>query len=67
MNRNLFNMVGSVISLFSLIFMMIIYWMMRRDAVKDSIREATQQVYREWWSDELRDLRHYFYREFVPK
>jgi hypothetical protein len=64
---NLFNLIGSFISLFSLVFMMVIYWMMRRDAVKDSIREATQQVYKEWWGDELRDLRHYFYREFIPK
>lgn len=67
MHRNLLDMIGSVISLFSLVFMMIIYWMMRRDALKDSIRQATQQVYKEWWSDEMRDLRHYFYREFVPK
>jgi hypothetical protein len=63
---NLFNLIGSFISLFSLVFMMFIYWMMRRDAVKDSIREATQQVYKEWWGDELRDLRRYFYREFMP-
>ncbi|HBE79738.1 MAG TPA: hypothetical protein DDW65_18465 [Firmicutes bacterium] len=63
---HLFNLIGSVISLFSVVFMVVIYWMIRRDAVKNSIREATQQVYKEWWGDELRDLRRYFYREFVP-
>jgi hypothetical protein len=63
---SLWSLVGNVASLLILFYMAVIYWMMRRDAVKNSIREATQQVYREWWSDELRDLRRYFYREFVP-
>lgn len=63
---NLLGLAGDVASLLILFFMAIIYWMMRKDAVKNSIREATQQVYKDWWSDELRDLRRYFYREFIP-
>jgi hypothetical protein len=63
---NLLSTVGNFASLVILFYMAVIYWMMRRDAVKNSIREATQQVYKEWWGDDLKDLRRYFYREFIP-
>ena len=62
-----FNLLDHIVSLIILISMAVIYWMIRRDALKNAIREATQQVYKEWWSDELRDLRQYFYREFLHK
>jgi hypothetical protein len=58
--------IGDIASLLILIFMAVIYWMMRHDALKNAIREATQQVYKEWWSNEMNALRKYFYREFVP-
>ena len=63
---NIMALVGNTATLLILLFTTIIYWMIRRDAVKNSHREATQEVYQEWWSDELRELRHYFYREFLP-
>lgn len=44
----------------------IIYWLIRRDAAINSHRDATQQIYMEWWSDEMNSLRRYFFREFLP-
>lgn len=66
-SANLFALLGNVVSLLTLVFMAIIYWMMRHDAVRNAIRETTQQIYKEWWGDELSDLRRYFYQEFVPQ
>ena len=65
-SQNFMGMVGDIASLLLLVIMAVIYWMIRYDAVKNAIREATQQVYKEWWSDELNALRKYFYQEFVP-
>ena len=61
------GVVGDIASLILLVVMAVIYALMRYDAVRNAHREATQQVYREWWSDDLRNLRQYFYREFLPK
>lgn len=44
----------------------IVYWMIRRDGAIKAHRDATQQIYMEWWSDEMNSLRRYFFREFLP-
>jgi hypothetical protein len=31
------------------------------------IKEATDSIFKIWWSDELNKLRKYFYKEFLPK
>lgn len=44
----------------------IIYWKGTRHAARKSTWEATNEIYKEWYSDELNELRHYFYNEFLP-
>ncbi len=33
----------------------------------NSVRETTDKIYREWYSERLEKLRYYFYSEFLPK
>jgi hypothetical protein len=54
----------------SIIIALIALWFSlqsNRQAQRTSIREATEVIFKEWWGDELRDLRKYFFNEFVPK
>jgi len=44
----------------------IIYWMGTKQAARKSTWEATHEIYKEWWSDELNELRRYFYEDFLP-
>ena len=37
-----------------------------RDSKRKARREATDAIFREWWSEDLRGLRKYFFQEFVP-
>lgn len=50
-----------------LLITVIIYWLIRRDAAISGHRDATMQVYHEWWGDEMNALRKYFFREFLPQ
>lgn len=63
---DLFSLIGSTAGIATPILITIIYWLIRHDAVRNAHREVTQQVYKEWWSDELSDYRKYLFREFVP-
>ena len=44
----------------------IIYWRGTKQAARKSTWEATNEIYKEWYSDELNELRRYFYEEFLP-
>lgn len=44
----------------------IIYWIGTNQAIRKSTREATHEIYKEWWGDELHSLRKYFYVKFLP-
>ena len=44
----------------------VIYWKGTKQAARKSTWEATHEIYKEWWSDELNGLRRYFYEEFLP-
>ena len=44
----------------------IIYWTGTKQATRKSTWEATHEIYKEWWGDELHRLRKYFYVEFLP-
>lgn len=44
----------------------IIYWIGTKQAARKSTWEATHEIYKEWWGDELHRLRKYFYVEFLP-
>jgi hypothetical protein len=39
---------------------------LRRDN-KRAIRDATEAIFREWWSEDMRQTRRYFFYEFLPK
>ncbi len=62
----IFKLIGSTAGIATPILITTIYWLMRHDAVRNAHREVTQQVYKEWWSDELSEYRRYLFREFVP-
>jgi hypothetical protein len=38
-----------------------------RQAQLVAIKETTALIYQEWWGDEQRELRRYFFLEFIPK
>jgi len=44
----------------------IIYQRGTKQAARKSTWEATNEIYKEWYSDELAELRRYFYTEFLP-
>jgi hypothetical protein len=67
MNFQQILIIENLASVFVLLLTALIFWSMRDDAAKKINREATEHIYREWWGDELRELRRFFYHEFVPK
>ena len=59
-----------VVALISTIVALIAVWLSlqsNRQAQRTTIREATEVIFKEWWGEELRGLRRYFFLEFVPK
>lgn len=42
-----------------------IYWLIAYDSKKNAIREATQNIFNEWWGDDLYALRKYYYKSFL--
>ena len=57
------GIIASVVALFAI-------WLSlasNRHAQQSAIRESTDIIFKEWWSDELRELRRYFFLEFIPK
>lgn len=67
------DMFGSVNALFAGLGFAGVAWALilqvraQEEARRAAIREATDEVFREWWSPELSRLRSYFFLEFVPK
>lgn len=54
---------STIIAISAIIISIISY---RREQ-RTAIREATEVIYREWWSEDLHSLRRYFHEEFLPK
>lgn len=59
-----------VVAIVSTLIAIVAIWLSmdsNRRAQRLAIREATEAIYREWWSEELHTLRRYFYEELLPK
>jgi hypothetical protein len=61
------NIIISIISAFIALFAVILSLERNRQEKSRSIRESTEDIFKEWWSEELRDLRKYFLNEFIFK
>lgn len=57
------SIVSTMIAVSAIILSIISY---RREQTT-AIREATEVIYKEWWSEELHSLRRYFHEELLPK
>ncbi len=58
------------IAIISAIVALIAVWLSlqsNRQSQRSTIREATEVIFKEWWSEEFRELRKYFFLEFIPK
>ena len=62
----LWNVVISGFIALILLATAVIYWWGTKQAARKSTWEATHEIYKEWYSDELNELRRYFYEEFLP-
>jgi len=56
------SMFSSLIALIALL----IFLRSSRHAKRVAIKEATDLIFRDWWSEELRRLRGYFFYDFLP-
>ena len=65
MSPQLWNLVILGFTALILLVTAIIYWMGTKQAARKSTWEATNEIYKEWWGDELHKLRKYFYKEFL--
>ncbi len=66
MSLELWNLVIIGFTALILLATAIIYWIGTKQAAIKSTWEATNAIYKEWYSDELIELRRYFYTEFLP-
>jgi hypothetical protein len=60
-NNELILCIGLIISFATAIFSL----MRNRQAIKKATWEATNEIYKEWWSDELKELRQSFYEKLT--
>lgn len=59
----------TAIAVLSTIVAIIAVWLSlisTRHAQQTAIKETTDIIFKEWWSEELRELRRYFILEFIP-
>jgi len=61
--------VSTVSAIISSVVALIAVWfslMSSRREQRAAIKESTTLIFQEWWSEELRELRRYFFLEFIP-
>src|SRR6266540_182246 len=61
--------VSTVSAIISSVVALVAIWLSlvsSRHEQKATIKESTALIFQEWWGEELRELRRYFFLEFVP-
>jgi hypothetical protein len=61
--------VSTVSAIISSVVALIAIWLSltsSRHEQKVAIKESTAHVFEEWWSEDMRELRRYFFLEFIP-
>jgi hypothetical protein len=48
------------------LFALWLSWDSNRRGQRSLIRESTEIIFKEWWSEEIHSLRRYFYEDFIP-
>lgn len=60
----------TIASITSVIIALIAIWLSRegnRNSQRATTREATEAIFAEWWGEDMRELRKYFFLSFIPK
>jgi len=61
-----FDKLVALISTLLTFFALGLSWESNRRAQRSIIRESTEIIYKEWWSEEIHSTRRYFYEDFIP-
>jgi hypothetical protein len=61
-----FDKLVALISTLVTIFALWLAWDGNRRAQRSMIRESTEIIFKEWWSEEIHSIRRYFYEDFIP-
>jgi hypothetical protein len=61
------DMVFSLFSIFIAAVALTLSYASYRNSQRTAIREATEAIYKEWWSEHMRELRRRFFQDYVPK
>lgn len=60
--QTIVSIISAIIALFAVLLSLVSIRLAKRVATK----EATDLIFRDWWSNELRELRKYFFYDFLP-